>query len=422
MTKKLSKEAESLILDTIQDMVGYVKEGSTPTEAAIKAASQRKLTRNFVDLVCNGYNIGATNNQRESHTSVLQKYADFPLAESEKVAAALWPAEAKTRAAEKAASSVSSDYSRPPRPCPTSYERTMQEKAASVSLGSRQEEAKPRPKPSRHAMELALKQARLEYVSAQDELLGTIGQLGTYFKQASHEFAFADYAARQVYGDTGRCVMDCLIARDSRRLSRSDSTVKQAAAIDWNAAPYSLIKRAVDLSKSVVRLRDAYRNKQAEVHPPAIKREDLQPELTILGTPKKAGFMAGALTGAASRSLANSLTPAPKSDKVDSFYSKLSDPLHDAELRKIQMQAMLQDLLQNDEVISGYDPDEVLDSYNEMAQLSPSSAIQPALVRPWLRRRLTAGGFEPFEAADMANVEKTIAQTRGPGGANVLSR
>ena len=93
----------------------------------------------------------------------------------------------------------------------------------------------------------------------------------------------------------------------------------------------------------------------------------------------------------------------------------LGDPDHENEIRRIQAQTMLSGMMANDDVISGHDPDEVLEAYNEVSRLSPRSATQPALVRPWLRKRLSQGAVEPFEAAEMANVEKTITQTQTPG-------
>jgi hypothetical protein len=73
---------------------------------------------------------------------------------------------------------------------------------------------------------------------------------------------------------------------------------------------------------------------------------------------------------------------------------------------------MIQDFMLNDEVISGYDPDEVISAYNEISELSPRSSVQPAIIRPLLRKHLTQGAIEPFEAAEMADIETKLMKNQ----------
>jgi hypothetical protein len=103
--------------------------------------------------------------------------------------------------------------------------------------------------------------------------------------------------------------------------------------------------------------------------------------------------------------------PRPTGELVSEMEQSLSDPVHENILRAIQAKAELSDFLANDDVISGYDPEEVIRAYNEIARLSPRSATQPAVIRPLLEKRLTQGRMEPFEAAEMANIEKTISES-----------
>jgi hypothetical protein len=121
-------------------------------------------------------------------------------------------------------------------------------------------------------------------------------------------------------------------------------------------------------------------------------------------------LLTGAAAGAASN-MRNSVSPANAAASIE---SELDDPDHLDELRGIQSRAMLAEMLNNDQVISGYAPEEVTNAYNEMVQLSPSAADQPALMRPLLRKRLSAGGTEPFDAQQIADIEKTVQQTRSP--------
>ena len=91
----------------------------------------------------------------------------------------------------------------------------------------------------------------------------------------------------------------------------------------------------------------------------------------------------------------------PKSDEAieEETVSELFDPDHEAELTKIRTQAMLSDFMSNDPVISTYDPDEVTGVYNQVVQMAPRSAQQPAVMRGLIRKMLQQqDAMEPFEA------------------------
>jgi len=91
------------------------------------------------------------------------------------------------------------------------------------------------------------------------------------------------------------------------------------------------------------------------------------------------------------------------------------DPVHEAELSKIKAQAMLTDFLANDPVISTYDSDQVLDAYDQIAQLTPRVALQPAVMRGELRRLLQQQDtLEPFEASQLVGIEESLKSLREP--------
>lgn len=103
-----------------------------------------------------------------------------------------------------------------------------------------------------------------------------------------------------------------------------------------------------------------------------------------------------------------------KDDLVNDEWMKLEDPEHDNELRKIRAHAMLTQLMTDpDDPISGHDPDSVLRAYNEIASATPRVAETAATLRPALRKRLE-GHQEPFEAKELLDIEKGLAQSRLP--------
>lgn len=88
---------------------------------------------------------------------------------------------------------------------------------------------------------------------------------------------------------------------------------------------------------------------------------------------------------------------------------ELFDPAHEAELQKIKIQAMLSEFLTADPVISTYDQDDVLAAYNQIVQIAPRAARQPAVMRGLLRKMLQQqDALEPFEAKELVEIEKGI--------------
>ena len=105
-------------------------------------------------------------------------------------------------------------------------------------------------------------------------------------------------------------------------------------------------------------------------------------------------------------------------------YNKLTDPSHEARLRNIRAQAMLQDLIANDPTISQHDPTETLQAYNDIVAMAPRTADQNMLMQPLLRKRLTQGSLDPFELDQLLGMEqkqRNINATTGEGDGSVLA-
>jgi len=119
--------------------------------------------------------------------------------------------------------------------------------------------------------------------------------------------------------------------------------------------------------------------------------------------------------GVASAILSN-LTAQPDEAEIErEAIMDVLDPVHEAELSKIKAQAMLTDFLANDPVISTYDSDQVLDAYDQIAQLTPRVALQPAVMRGELRRLLQQQDtLEPFEASQLVGIEESLKSLREP--------
>ena len=425
--EKMTKKAERKILDSIQTTCDYVSDGMSPTESVIKVARDESLSKNFINLVCTGYNTGATTFQREKSAKVLEKLAEFPMADAQAVISDLYPSKILTPAEEKSAGAVSSEYSLPPAQNRVKAASDL-EKLRGVKLDYGLKS--PEPYEGDRTIKMAsafnkstgIKQKvdreRHKYSAAQDQLLLALGSFGDAMKRSSNdEWDRVNFAARQRYGQAGGDVVDYGVLRAKTSTGRlpghpTGQTPKFASAISWDVAPYSLLAKCVDAAKEVKAAEHAYRDFKKEAQ---TEVDELLAPFCPQSEPKTAGFMTSLMGSQAARSISQATNPISSKDKIiNNMADDLSDPEHENELRTIQAQTMLQDFLNNDEIIAGYDPDEVMTAYNEISQLSPRASTQPAVIRPLLRKRLTQGAMEPFEAAEMAGIEKTISESQNP--------
>lgn len=132
-------------------------------------------------------------------------------------------------------------------------------------------------------------------------------------------------------------------------------------------------------------------------------------------SPTLGAAISGGIPGMIGATVGKALSPASDEDATAAAVGELFDPEHEAELRKIKTQAMLSEFLSTDPVISTYEPDEVANVYNQVVQLAPRTAQQPAVMRGLLRKMLQQqDALEPFEAGQLAEVEERLKKLEEP--------
>ena len=445
MVKPFSKKAEDELLNAVRDVTALVESDHlSPTDAIVKVAESRELSPTHVPLLVQAYNVGRCTFQREhGGKGVLNKTADFPIARVEDAMAQLFPDKPATPAEKAASTRVSDEYDRPPNwaiarqlPKPpmqkvAATREPFQVRNTYDSTGDpmiKMAKAYGQAERIKHAVE----EARYQAGAAKDRLLHSITDLRLYFKQAASTrltFSEVEFNAPRVIGAAAASLLDHVYQANGMREARCEGLPKFATAVDRKAAPYSLIAKCIECGRDAIEKQAAYaalaydgQQKVASITRPFAVAPDATPVLrrSVLGglrpvsSVKQSGMLEGMLGGVAGGMGKDLFAPKPTKDLVSDEVKELNDPLHVDELRQIQSRTMLSDLLANDEVISGFAPEEVTKAYNEISQLSPRASSQPAIMRPLLRKRLTAGSVEPFEAEQMANIEKTIRQTDTP--------
>ena len=434
MAKPLSKEAEQTVISAIQTICDSISAQPLTKEAlqsaAVKVSQEHGFGPDMIRLMCAGYNTGATAWQRERHTDILKKHASFPLADADEIIAAVYPAASPEKsAAVQLSRSVDPVYAQPPRRYVPGDLPVMHKTASETIPLAKLAAAPTDPHKLLHQtkqLQDQIKEARTRARRAEEELLVQTSQLSQYFKQASRRWLFGEvkYAAAKRFGKAGQLVLQAVADLNGYTVG-TELMPKQA--VDWRQEPFTLVDQCVQLARQIDDLRDQHikvavenRIKIAQLLAPLKQPASAEPAAPrgILRQVKAAGPTSSAvnfavISGALKNLAGDYLRPTTTSSLVQGKLDDLSDPEHEEELRRIRAQSMLQGFLTDDEVLSTHDPEKVMQSYNELNTLSPRVAQQPAGARSVLRRWMTQGGIEPFEAKEVTDLEKNLTQTQG---------
>lgn len=315
----------------------------------------------------------------------------------------------------------------------------------------------------------AHEEARVKHSAARDNLTTRLAVLTNYFKKFAQDripFDVVDKAAQSYYGAKGEMLMDIMAERFPKEKRASDTKRYWDKPLPKESEPFTSIERAIkaasdlstaadDLQRSKEAL-DAARETlvpfaEAPTAPKSAKdttfsislidggegqpteeakeaKEDWCPHCDGGGpksecirghaddneeAEKSSGLVTGMLIGNATKPLVDELVSGAAADRrVAGAVAGLEDLQHDDELRKIKAQVMLAEMMGDpDNPISEYEPEQVLNAYNELTQLAPRLSQQPAAMQPLLAKRL-AGHVEPFEVKEIGDMERGLQQTQ----------
>lgn len=458
--KKITPETERKLMAVIEKTAELVGKGAQPTDAIVKAARDHQLRPGDVSLVVHAYNTGRTTRQRQDGENLFEKAAEFELADTAAVLEALYPTTVKTASAIAQDTTVSPEYSYSPQPMLERKQR-WEKRAQNIDWRtlSGQQITEPAPLPSdpNHRLKVASAQvdrmrktaeeSRREMSSAFDQLGHAFMDLTTYFKRPDAKpIPVVKEAVILLHGDRGEQLMDQLILVTPTLTKLANHRVGQSLlgqsgrsrfadtidSLDCTAEPFNLVATVMERIADYKTKEAAYKvvsEKFAEeagkaIRPfvyPAVSPSILEPSWDE--TEKKAFMdapdplkMLGAY-GIIKNTLgpvAQKLKGPDDDNKVNKAMGELNDPSHEMRLREINTQAMLQDLLLNDPVISGYDPDEVTGAFNDITQISPSVADQRMLMQGLLRKKLQQGQLDTFEQDQLLGFEDKLRRQAQP--------
>jgi hypothetical protein len=443
----LTTSDEQKLIESVKLAVALVEDDKmSPTAAVEKISRDEQFGPGYVRLMSHAYNTGRQTAQREANGGILDKLAGFDLADADAVIRSIYPQEPVTPKEASLRSSVSDDYNQPPRfledrdraklaAAPLNYESQELEKYASDPMLPINAAYANHSKQAAEAERL-----RGKHAEAKDKLYGKLSELRTYFKQAAMDrvpFHVAEDAAVTYFGPSAKSLLNYVHTSSGSRDKRAADLPPPTQEVQLDKAPFTLIRDCLDLAKETsaadrahvqaVKVAGKVREDQISPFSPAASRKqaevstylipDTAPRAAKSASEKEAllGAVAAGTALAGTKSLLDrALTPKTKKELVDDQWLELESPDHESEMRGIRVRAWLNSVMSDPEnPISGFDPDEVMSAYNELAQLAPRAAEQPAVMQPLLSRRLE-GKVEPFEAKEIADLEKSIRDTKAP--------
>lgn len=442
--RSLSKEAEQKLIGAIERAASLVNGGASPNDAIVKSASEANIPAGHINLMVHAYNTGRTNKQREQGDDPTEKAANFQLADVNTVIETLYPKTVKTSAEVAKNSVVSTEYAVSPTGFISRRNAELQKVAAAkTALPEKTYVPPPRDELSAarraYSQKIAEKRAteelRRQATDAHMKAAAAMEDLCHYFRIPG-SMSFQD-AVREVglrIGDVGVSVL--------KRAAAVYPQLEKQAATNENFFGHLPVVTLVEDVINAVNTYNAAQNKTAASEKKADEIcKKKAPEFiigSILHNPKTAPLAlkvaavkdkkkpdavdtaplgsysgvvshVGKIMGPGAALAKGEGNSDPEKQKAKAF-TRISDAEHENKLQQIKSRGVLNDLILNDPVISGYDPNEIAAAYNQIAEMAPNFTGQAAAMQALLRKRLEAGQLADFDVKQMIEMEKLRAE------------
>lgn len=424
--KSLSREQEERIIKSAERVVDLVNQGHNPNDALYKVAMDESLKPEFVKRLTEVFNISRTLAHFKT-ASADSKADEFPLATASVVLDRMYPSSDTKEAA--ITSCHSTWFNAPPTfSLPTEKSAsapTQLESTANQDISFIVKRARGYVK----SLEQSIDIARSDEEYHREMVRSHVMKAAEHFRSLDHTpFDVFETDLLTKHGAFIRPLINAVYeaAKCDERHEKRGSVSPTPRMFDDAAEPYASIETAIS---------EARRYKDA-----AAERQNIESELSefvnefnnrmntysaaqreappFLFDGIKAAGMVPTVAGMTfiGDKLGNQLGGKKDPDQFEREVQQIIDPDQETKLRAIRMQALLNDLMTNDPVISAYDADEVAQAYNEISQMTPRVSEQPGMLRGLLARRLEMGRNEPFESAQIIDAEKGFRDISGERG------
>jgi len=438
---RLSKQAEQRLTEALEKVASLVSEGEHPNDAIVKVATESGIPAGHVNLMVNAFNTGRTETQRKIGQDIFEKAAEFDIADAEDILKRMFPQEVKTASDVRTESVISDEYRLPP----TWHTRLTKKAELNQTLppletrnGKVVTSVEPLPADPVLAMKKAYCQTkdlarevenrRGEVANLQDTLLDTITKLAEYFRRPGCEpFPSVKKNMTRLFDKQAEALFKMLESRNGRLTKQASSDREQLSLVNFQQEPYNLVKECLNLAENLLAKKAAFESFEKQ------SKAQMEERILPFGHVQDPAKTHGVLESVEKKSflkIDNPLGPAYNKaqsaiyedivggeifnkDKAEQKALKsLQDPKHLAKLRNMQTSSLLTDLMANDDIISSYQPDEVIHHYNEISQIAPRASSQEGVVRAILRKRLAGGqsAIDPYDVTQLLDIENKIKE------------
>jgi len=444
MAEKLSRQDQSRLLTALDEISDLLENGSSPNDAVVKVAQEHKIPAGHVRPLIHALNTGRANFHRKTAESVLEKASSISLADPDIILERLYPSQHKSAATYHQQRVIAVDYDLPPPSLTPSPALCKQ----ASDITTQTPPAYPR-EDTRDARRIFSALQDFDRLCTEKEITLTDCQrkLASCYQEVDALVrrngltCWSEVRANLEAGFGAPARMVCQhLERDYPQLQKQ-AQQKSYQPLNPHQSPYRELCQLLDQLTEYRQHKRAYtqlRNdpgyhKLAERFRPwtkEAKKEEDGGGGGAGGVGKGMGkLLGGVVKGTGSllpsgrEGLGNAWETVGRSFLDNQVYpdmerrelsglEDLMDPQHEAMLLQARTKAMLHDFLANDPVISEYDPEEVLRSFNELQQMAPYAISQPALVRAVLRKYLAQGGVDTHELGQLTTTEKELQEVR----------
>lgn len=424
--KLMTKQDEKYLIEKVQETCELVNKGENPTEALSKVSKDNLLNKSQIRRVAEAYNQAATLSHLEEKQGA-DRNSFFSLADPDVIIKDLYP-EKEQNLTEK----VSYDLVKHSvRSCNSNLIKAKLQKNEIDSLRSPYTKAAHEKQASelnsdKYFTKQALQRVSHELVEDKQKVLELYKEAADYLTRNFYNAPFEEVEtwAKTKYGDSVNDLMDSLweeTEADKRGQKRASNVTDASkfTLMDFKPTSFAsienLVEAAVNLNKKS-REKKEYETKVAEINTLLDEIDHKKKANHVISNSfekySKPGDSGGTILGKSYNYLRSPFDKLKEEGRTQSGHdravqdnlNKLLDPDFRDDIHQIKVQAILHDLMTNDDVISSYDPDTVIDNYNKIYQSSPHVATNPGVVQDMLRRALVQDGLGTMEFGQAADI------------------
>lgn len=99
------------------------------------------------------------------------------------------------------------------------------------------------------------------------------------------------------------------------------------------------------------------------------------------------------------------------SQATENYYNGPKEEVK-SEMDNVRRQAILRELMSNDDIISKVDPRHIEQSYNTLLTMAPDLTLQPSVVQGWLRQSTATQSVDPYMAKQLLDLQQGVLKNK----------